>query len=133
MLETILIGIITPLVLWFLKTILVVPILRVLKNAYAAVANKHRKSKVKVVSTSYQHNESRKSEKKVEDDAHQYNENYRKRHGQLKISGFERQAPISLDDISVAVQFLYEEEVAKYSRLKVSKENFEKRVRTSLD
>ena len=65
-------------------------------------------------SSSDTNKQARQFKAEVEEAPHRYNENYRKRHGNLKVSGFERQTSISLDDVSVAIQFLYEEEVSKY-------------------
>lgn len=112
MIEQILIGILitilaTP-ILWFLKMALAVHILRILKKAYGAVAGKFRKVKAKVANTS-----------------HKSDENYKERHGQLKASCVGMEAPISLEDVYVDVQFLGQKRASKYGSL----ENIEKAFR----
>ena len=57
--------------------------------------------------------------------AHDYNRYYKERHGQLKFSCLEMEAPISLEDVYIAVRFLDREQASQYG----SFENIKKEVR----
>ena len=113
----ILIAILAALVLWILKTVLGGPILHTLKNAYGAIANKRRRSKAKLVNNSHQRIENCELKEKVENTLHQYNEKYRKRHGQIKVSCVEMEAPIPIDAVYVDIQFLERKRASKYGSL----------------
>ena len=120
----ILAPIITALVLWIWKGTLALPIIRILKKVCGAVANKCRKLKVKTTDSSRQSDENLKVRAEVEDDLHQYNENYRKRHGQLKVSSVGMEAPVPLDDVYVTVQFLDQKRASKYGSVEKIEEAF---------
>ena len=49
--------------------------------------------------------------------SHDYEKSYREYHGQLEVSCVEMEAPILLDDVYVAVQFLDEKSMSKYGTL----------------
>ena len=65
-----------------------------------------------------------KLEAEIENGYHRYDKNYRRRHGQIKVSCVGMRAPISLDDVYVDLQFLDEKSTSKYGSLEDIEKQF---------
>ena len=82
--------------IWILRGILTAAILWILKETLMWIKKIYQRSK---------------------NASHDYEKSYREYHGQLEVSCVEMEAPILLDNVYVAVQFLDEKSMSKYGTL----------------
>ena len=82
--------------IWILRGILTAAVLWILKETSMWIKKRYQRSK---------------------NASHDYKKSYREYHGQLEVSCVEMEAPILLDDVYVAIQFLDEKSMSKYGTL----------------